>query len=56
MSTRSERAERRRAVKCPRCGQDGPHFVPPSFGDTGFYICGPLDGPKPSRRDFPRPW
>lgn len=24
---------------CPKCGQPGLHFVPPSFGDPGFYVC-----------------
>lgn len=25
---------------CPRCGEStGPHYVPPSFGDGGFYLC-----------------
>ena len=24
---------------CPNCGDEGPHFVPPSFGEPGFYIC-----------------
>lgn len=24
---------------CPNCGEPGPHFVPPSFGDKGFFIC-----------------
>jgi hypothetical protein len=24
---------------CRNCGERGPHFVPPSFGDPGFYIC-----------------
>lgn len=24
---------------CPRCGMRGRHFVPPSLGDEGFYIC-----------------
>ena len=24
---------------CPNCGMGGPHFVPPSFGESGFYIC-----------------
>ena len=24
---------------CPNCGEKGPHFVPPSFGDKGFFIC-----------------
>lgn len=28
---------------CPNgCGEPGPHFVPPSFGDPGFFICTPL--------------
>lgn len=27
---------------CPNgCGEPGPHFVPPSFSDPGFYICKP---------------
>lgn len=27
---------------CPNgCGGPGPHFVPPSFGDSGFFICTP---------------
>ena len=51
MSTRRERAlKRQRWVydaqgipkpKCMNCGEAGPHFVPPSFGDPGFYTCGP---------------
>lgn len=24
---------------CLNCGEPGPHFVSPSFGDPGFYIC-----------------
>lgn len=35
-------AERKLASKlrmCWNCGEPGPHFVPPSFGDPGFYIC-----------------
>ena len=24
---------------CPNCGGSGPHFVPPCFGDSGFFIC-----------------
>lgn len=46
VSTGRERAEKRRspigmmrAGHCPRCGEKGAHFVPPSFGDPGFYIC-----------------
>lgn len=27
------------ANRCPNCGEYGPHFVPPSFGDKGFFIC-----------------
>jgi hypothetical protein len=26
---------------CRRCGEKGSHFVPPCFGDIGFYICDP---------------
>ena len=26
---------------CGRCGQPGPHFIPPCFGDIGFYSCDP---------------
>ena len=25
--------------KCPNCGGIGPHFVPPSLGEKGFFIC-----------------
>lgn len=25
--------------RCLNCGEPGPHFVPPSFGDEGFYMC-----------------
>lgn len=28
-------------IICPNCGEIGPHFVPPSFGDEGFFICKP---------------
>ncbi|GAH10916.1 unnamed protein product, partial [marine sediment metagenome] len=28
--------------KCPNCGRAGPHFVPPSCGDKGFFICDSL--------------
>lgn len=24
---------------CPECGNSGPHFVPPSFGEAGFFTC-----------------
>jgi hypothetical protein len=25
----------------PQCTETGPHFVPPSFGQVGFYTCSP---------------
>jgi len=25
--------------RCLNCGEYGSHFVPPSFGDPGFFIC-----------------
>ena len=25
--------------KCPKCGEDGPHFIGPSLGEQGFFIC-----------------
>jgi hypothetical protein len=25
------------------CGEPGPHFVPPSFGDPGFFMCTPKE-------------
>lgn len=31
----------RKVFACLRCGQPGPHFVPPCFGDIGFYLCDP---------------
>lgn len=24
---------------CPKCGEQGAHFVPPSLGEEGFYTC-----------------
>lgn len=24
---------------CPNCAEKGPHFIPPSFGESGFYTC-----------------
>lgn len=26
---------------CPNCGKAGSHFVGPSMGDAGFFICDP---------------
>ena len=46
--TASHKARRRRARAwqgpvpvslCPQCGKPGPHFVPPSLGDAGFFSC-----------------
>ena len=28
-------------MNCPKCGRNEAHFVPPSFGEAGFYICEP---------------
>ena len=25
--------------KCPNCGEVGPHYAPPSFGEKGFFLC-----------------
>lgn len=30
-------------MKCPNCGEEGQHFVPPCFGDPGFFHCKPKD-------------
>lgn len=27
--------------KCSNCGKEGPHYVPPSLGDEGFFCCQP---------------
>jgi hypothetical protein len=29
----------RLAAICSRCGEPGPHFVPPSLGEEGFWAC-----------------
>lgn len=51
MTSRKKKANRQRGyakeliikhlpkTKCPNCGEDGPHFVPPSLGERGQYIC-----------------
>ena len=26
-------------MNCPNCNQPGSHFVPPSMGEAGFYVC-----------------
>jgi len=49
MTSRTKRAERGRVwaeqwATCSNCGEKGCHFVPPSLGDPGFYICKPKGG------------
>jgi len=29
------------AARCENCGGVGPHFVPPSLGEGGFWLCDP---------------
>lgn len=29
---------------CMNCGEAGPHYVPPSLGERGFFICKPSAG------------
>ena len=31
--------ERKTSRPCANCDEDGSHFVPPSFGEGGFFIC-----------------
>ena len=34
--------------QCPNnCGEPGPHYVPPSLGEPGFFVCTPLEGKQP---------
>lgn len=35
---------------CSECGEKGSHFVPPCFGDIGFFIC----NPPPDIRNYVR--
>ena len=35
---KQQQSKHPRAV-CLNCGELGPHFVPPSLGDKGFFIC-----------------
>jgi hypothetical protein len=32
-----------RVPVCRHCGMPGAHFVGPSFGESGFYICEPKE-------------
>jgi len=34
------------------CGEPGPHFVPPCFGDPGFFICTPKGSCPVCREPF----
>ena len=36
---KKKQKQRLAPTKCINCGGKGPHFVPPSFGDRGFFIC-----------------
>jgi len=39
---------------CPNgCGEPGPHYVPPSVGDAGFYACKPLTPPVVPEAPYP---
>lgn len=29
--------------KCIKCGKEGPHYVPPSLGEPGFFVCDPTE-------------
>lgn len=35
----NKRVLQAKAIACPNCGEMGAHFVPPSFGDPGFFFC-----------------
>ena len=45
MKRQKKKKKRNRPIwaptECPNCGEKGPHFVPPSFGDKGFFMCKP---------------
>lgn len=36
-------AYRKPEPPCVNCGEPGKHFVPPSFGDPGFFACPPKE-------------
>lgn len=36
--------KRGRKSSCPACGEPGPHLVPPSLGESAFFIC--VEEPK----------
>lgn len=37
--------------KCPNCGQSGPHFMPPSLGEPGMWMCETFLVPGEHRTD-----
>ena len=42
MQKRLEWARKNMPVKssiCPNCGEEGPHFAPPSLREEGFFTC-----------------
>ena len=42
MSKEQRGVTKRKDIKkrvCINCGEEGPHFVPPCFGDPGFFHC-----------------
>ena len=44
MAKRSKKKKRIYPVEppkepCPNCGKIGRHYVPPSFGEEGFFFC-----------------
>jgi hypothetical protein len=36
---KKQKKQRLTPTKCINCGKKGAHFVGPSFGDKGFFIC-----------------
>lgn len=38
-------------MKCQNCGGEGPHYVPPSLGEEGFFHC-EKKGVKPVKRGY----
>lgn len=47
-NTRMKRKQRERerilaplkhSTPCPNCGLPGAHFIPPNFGESGFFMC-----------------
>lgn len=50
---KEERAKRRSTFEptCSECGEKGRHFIPPSFGDIGFFMCNPPEDIRNHSRD-----